>query len=98
MVEEAEITTKPNVPIRAMNAIVPMLILAGITLGGIYATGGAALGPGTHELKDIFGEGDSFSSMMWGSLAACVVAMLMTQNQRMGSRVPVQLPCRKLTR
>lgn len=85
IVEEAEITTKPNIPVRAMNAIVPMLILAGITLGGIYATGVAALGPGTHELKDIFGEGDSFSSMMWGSLAACVVAVLMTQVQRLMS-------------
>lgn len=85
MVEEAEITTKPGVPVRALNAIVPMLILAGITLGGIYATGVAALGPGEHSLKDIFGEGDSFSSMMWGSLAACVAAMVMTQVQRLMS-------------
>ncbi|WP_027967081.1 Na+/H+ antiporter NhaC family protein [Halomonas halocynthiae] len=83
IVEEAEITTKPGVPIRAVNAIVPMLILAGITLGGIYTTGVAALGPGEHSLKDIFGEGDSFSSMMWGSLASCVVAVIMTQSQRL---------------
>jgi Na+/H+ antiporter NhaC len=85
MVEEAEISTKPGVPVRAVNAIVPMLVLAAITLGGIYATGVAALGPGEHSLKDIFGEGDSFSSMMWGSLAACVIAVLMTQGQRLMS-------------
>ncbi|MFD2191242.1 Na+/H+ antiporter NhaC family protein [Pistricoccus aurantiacus] len=85
IVEEAEINTKPDIPIRALNAIVPMLVLAGITLGGIYATGVAALGPGEHDLKDIFGEGDSFSSMMWGSLAGCLVALLMTQAQRLMS-------------
>lgn len=83
IVAEAEITTKPNVPVRAMNAIVPMLVLAAITLGGIYATGLEALGPGSHSLRDIFGEGDSFSAMMWGSLASCVVAVIMTQAQRL---------------
>ncbi|MDR5901443.1 Na+/H+ antiporter NhaC family protein [Halomonas icarae] len=83
IVEEAEINTKPNIPIRAMNAIVPMLVLAAITLGGIYTTGLEALGPGSHSLRDIFGEGDSFSSMMWGSLASCVVAVIMTQAQRL---------------
>nr|WP_298410130.1 Na+/H+ antiporter NhaC family protein [uncultured Halomonas sp.] len=83
IVEEAEITTKPDVPIRAFNAIVPMLVLAGVTLGGIYATGLEALGPGEHALRDIFGEGDSFSAMMWGSLASCVVAVIMTLVQRL---------------
>ncbi|HSH48873.1 MAG TPA: Na+/H+ antiporter NhaC family protein [Halomonas sp.] len=84
-VEEADISTKPGVPTRAFNAIVPMVVLAGITLGGIYTTGLDALGPGEHSLRDIFGEGDSFSAMMWGSLASCVVAVIMTQSQRLMS-------------
>ncbi|MGC3872010.1 Na+/H+ antiporter NhaC family protein [Halomonas sp. GXIMD04776] len=83
IVEEAEITTKAGIPIRALNAVLPMLVLAGVTLGGIYATGLDALGPGEHALRDIFGEGDSFSAMMWGSLASCVVAVIMTLGQRL---------------
>ncbi|SHF51537.1 Na+/H+ antiporter NhaC [Modicisalibacter ilicicola DSM 19980] len=82
-VEEADIPTKPGVPSRAWNAIVPMLVLAGITLGGIYITGLEALGPGDHALRDIFGEGDSFSAMMWGSLAGCLVAVILTLAQRL---------------
>ncbi|MGQ7247658.1 Na+/H+ antiporter NhaC family protein [Halomonas sp. V046] len=85
IVEEADIPTKEGIPTRALNAIVPMLVLVGITLGGIYATGLSALGGGEHDLRDIFGEGDSFSAMMWGSLAACLVAVILTQAQRLMS-------------
>ncbi|WP_053070831.1 Na+/H+ antiporter NhaC family protein [Halomonas sp. PR-M31] len=58
IVEEAEITTKTGIPIRAFNAVVPMLVLAGVTLGGIYATGLEAWGPvnmpcGTFSVKGI---------------------------------------------
>lgn len=85
IVEEADIPTKEGIPTRAFNAIVPMIVLVTITLGGIYYTGLSALGGGEHDLRDIFGEGDSFSSMMWGSLAACVVAVVLTQAQRLMS-------------
>ncbi|WP_136249198.1 Na+/H+ antiporter NhaC family protein [Halomonas borealis] len=85
IVEEADIPTKEGIPTRALNAIVPMLVLVAITLGGIYTTGLAALGGGEHDLRDIFGEGDSFSAMMWGSLASCVVAVILTQAQRLMS-------------
>ncbi|MBR9771290.1 MAG: Na+/H+ antiporter NhaC family protein [Gammaproteobacteria bacterium] len=85
IVEEADIPTKEGIPTRALNAVIPMIVLVAITLGGIYATGLAALGGGDHQLRDIFGEGDSFSAMMWGSLAACVTAVIMTQAQRLMS-------------
>ncbi|MDR5867635.1 Na+/H+ antiporter NhaC family protein [Halomonas koreensis] len=85
IVEEADIPTKPGIPTRAWNAVVPMLVLVAITLGGIYHTGATALGPGEHALRDIFGEGDSFGAMMWGSLAACLVAVIMTRIQRLMS-------------
>lgn len=85
IVEEADIPTKPGIPTRAWNAILPMLVLVAVTLGGIYHTGVTALGPGEHALRDIFGEGDSFSAMMWGSLGACLAAVILTQAQRLMS-------------
>ncbi|MED5295690.1 MAG: Na+/H+ antiporter NhaC family protein [Pseudomonadota bacterium] len=81
IVEEADIATKEGIPHRALNAVVPMLVLVGVTLGGIYTTGLASLGEGPHLLRDVFGEGDSFSAMMWGSLAACLCAVVLTLAQ-----------------
>ena len=85
VVEEAEIETKPGIPLRALNAVIPMLVLVTFTIGGIYTTGAAELGPGSHGLWDVFGEGDAFAAMMWGSLAACVTAVVMTLGQRLMS-------------
>ncbi|WP_445158047.1 Na+/H+ antiporter NhaC family protein [Halomonas sp. E14] len=83
VVEEAEIETKPGIALRASNAVVPMLVLVAFTIGGIYTTGAAELGQGEHDIWDIFGEGDAFAAMMWGSLAACITAVVMTLAQRL---------------
>lgn len=85
VVEEAEIETKPGIALRAGNAVLPMLVLVAFTIGGIHATGSAELGPGSHGIWDIFGAGDAFAAMMWGSLAACVTAVAMTLGQRLMS-------------
>ncbi len=83
VVEEAEIETKPGIALRALNAVIPMLVLVAFTIGGIITTGAEALGPGDHGIWDTFGEGDAFSAMMWGSLAACITAVVMTLGQRL---------------
>ena len=82
--EEASIDAKPGIPHRALNALIPMTVLVLSTLGGIWYTGMAELGfPAQYHLRDVFGNGDSFTAMMWGSLLSTLVALIMTQAQRL---------------
>ncbi|WP_417615828.1 Na+/H+ antiporter NhaC family protein [Oceanisphaera sp.] len=82
--EEASIDAKPGIPHRALNAIIPMTVLVLTTLGGIWYTGMEELGhPAEYSLRDVFGNGDSFTAMMWGSLLSTLVALIMTQAQRL---------------
>ncbi|MCV6588754.1 MAG: Na+/H+ antiporter NhaC family protein [Marinobacterium sp.] len=84
--EEANIQAKPGAPARAFNAVLPILALVIVTMTGIYQTGLAELDPGgNHSLSDIFGNGDSFASMMWGSVIGTLVAMILTAIQRIMS-------------
>jgi Na+/H+ antiporter NhaC len=56
-----------------------MVIL--VVLGGLYATGRAGAGPDAN-LMDVFGEADPFATLLWGSLAGCIVAALLSVAQR----------------
>ncbi|HEX6144962.1 MAG TPA: Na+/H+ antiporter NhaC family protein [Geminicoccaceae bacterium] len=79
--ETAEREPKPHMPQRAMNALIPILVLVVFTLGGIYVTGRDASEPGA-PLRDIIGNGDSYSAMMWASLVAVLVAGTLSLTQR----------------
>ncbi|MCC4265246.1 Na+/H+ antiporter NhaC family protein [Oceanimonas baumannii] len=80
--EEASIDAKPGIPHRALNAIIPMTVLVFTTLGGIWYTGMSELGfPAEAGLRDVFGNSDSFTAMMWGSLLSTLVALVMTRIQ-----------------
>ncbi|MDT8339915.1 MAG: Na+/H+ antiporter NhaC family protein [Longimicrobiales bacterium] len=76
-----EMAVKEGVPLRWWNAALPVLTVVVVVLGGLYATGRAAAGAGA-PLRDVFGEADPFSTLLWGSLAGCLVAFLLTLGQR----------------
>lgn len=63
----------PGTPERWWNAALPVATVIGITLIGLYVTGRAAAGPGS-SLVEVFGDADPFATLMWGSLAGCIVA------------------------
>jgi Na+/H+ antiporter NhaC len=72
-------------PRRWWNALVPIGTVAAITLIGMYITGReAVLAAGDPDLglQNVVANGNSFSSLIWGSFAACVVAAFMTLSQR----------------
>ncbi|HUF88668.1 MAG TPA: Na+/H+ antiporter NhaC family protein, partial [Gemmatimonadota bacterium] len=83
---DAEILSpKEGRPRRWYNAIVPIAVMALVTVGGMYTTGrDAVLSAGETDLglSNIFGNGDSYLSLIWGSFSACAVAFLMTLGQR----------------
>ncbi|MCP4328649.1 MAG: Na+/H+ antiporter NhaC family protein [Alphaproteobacteria bacterium] len=78
--EAAEREPKPDKPQRALNAVVPVLVLVVGTMIGIYVTGTSAEGEDA-SLRDIIGSGDSYLAMMWASLIAVVVAIALSLGQ-----------------
>ncbi len=80
-VDEAAVSgeeTKPKegIPIRAINAIIPIIVLVGGVLVGLYATGEG------DSLQEIINNSDSYTALMWASLVSVLVAAIMTSTQR----------------
>ena len=72
---------KEDVPRRWWNAGLPVLAVVGVVLGGLYATGSAAAGPGA-SLREVFGAADPFRTLLWGSMSGCAVAAVLSLAQR----------------
>ena len=70
-----------NKPHRAINALIPFGVLIVVVMGGLYVTG---YDPeiDNQSLKDIIGNSDAFKAMLWASIAATIVAVLMSVGQR----------------
>ena len=72
-----DMDAKAGIPYRAVNAIVPVVVLVGSVLGGLYVTGEG------DSLRDIIGSADPYSSLMWGSLLGVAAAVVLTGVQRL---------------
>ncbi len=73
---------KEGTPVRWWNAALPVLTVVAVVLGGLYTTGRAGTGPDA-SLMDVFGASDPFSTLLWGSFAGCVVAVILSVSQRL---------------
>ncbi|HUF08522.1 MAG TPA: Na+/H+ antiporter NhaC family protein [Rhodothermales bacterium] len=82
-VEEAgPLKPRPDAPLRATNAVVPVLVLVLGTLTGIYVTGVQASGADAG-LRDIIGAGDSYKALVWASLFGVLSAAFLSLVQRL---------------
>jgi Na+/H+ antiporter NhaC len=79
--EGDELDAKDGIPQRAFNAVIPIVVLVGSVLGGLYWTGSEAAGTGA-SLREIIGAADSYQSLMWGSLLGVLVAAALSVGQR----------------
>ena len=59
-----ELEAKPNIPLRAVNAFVPIFVLIIALPAGLYVTGDG------DTITDIIGSADPYKAMMWASLSA----------------------------
>ena len=75
------VDAKEGSPRRWWNAGIPVLTVVAVVLGGLYVSGRAAAGEGA-SLMDTFGAADPFNTLLWGSLAGCLVAAALTLGQR----------------
>jgi Na+/H+ antiporter NhaC len=75
-IDEPEMSPKEGVPHRLVNAVVPLVVLVGGTLGFLFVTGEGS------TVREIVGSADSYASLVYGSIVAIVVAGVMTIAQR----------------
>lgn len=83
MAEDCEpIEPVDEAPQRAINAVIPLLVLVGSVIAGLYVTGSAAAEGENPGLRDIIGAADSYKALMWGSLLGMTTAAALTLVQR----------------
>ncbi len=81
--ESDTLTAIENKPQRAFNAYIPVAVMIVGMLIGLYVTGKAAvINIAEPTLKDIIGNADSYTALMWSSLASMMAAALLTLVQR----------------
>ena len=67
---------KPKIPLRAVNAFLPLLVLIVSLLAGLYVTGEG------ETLTDIIGSSDAYKAMMWASLLGALTAAVLSIGQK----------------
>ncbi len=72
-----ELEPKANIPMRAVNAFIPLLVLIGALVAGLYVTG---YGEG-KSLSVIIGDANAYKAMMWASLLGALTAAVLTVGQ-----------------
>jgi len=70
---------KPNIPLRAANAFIPLLVLIVALLAGLYATGQG------DSITDIIGTANAYKAMLWASFLGAITAAVLTVGQRIMS-------------
>ena len=70
-------------PQRAFNAYVPVMVMIAGMLVGLYVTGSQAVADiANPTLQDIIGNANSYTALMWSSLASMMAAAILTMSQR----------------
>ncbi len=74
---------KEDTPHRWWNAALPVLTVIAVVVAGLYFTGRAVAVQESPDpsLMDVFGEADPFATLLWGSLAGCLVAIGLSMAQ-----------------
>src|SRR5688500_17182270 len=77
-----------DIPKRAINAVLPIATVMIVAIGGMYVSGAATLNradyPGLGAwLREVFSNAASLDSLLWASLAAMIVALLLPAFQKL---------------
>ena len=77
-----ELVPKEEQPHRAINAMLPILVLISGVLVALYVTGVASPDRDGDGLREIIGAADSYKALMWASLLGVLTAALLSIGQR----------------
>lgn len=70
-----DLAAKKDIPLRTINAWLPVLVLVVATITGLFVTGEG------DNLPDVIGSADPFNTLLWGSLLAVLVAAVLSVSQ-----------------
>lgn len=71
-----EFAAKEDIPLRTVNAWLPVAVLVVTTVAGLFVTGEG------ETLYDVIGSADPFNSLLWGSMLGVLVAGALSMGQR----------------
>lgn len=72
-----------DAPRRWANAVLPIAAVVVVTLVGLYTTGRAAVAEiASPSLREIFGNADSYNSLIWASASGAFLAIVLAVGQR----------------
>lgn len=80
--DAAPIQPVSRAPHRALNAILPIAVMIGAVVVGLYVTGKAGVDTPNPRLREIIGAADSYTALMWASLLGVLVGALLSLVQR----------------
>ncbi|HVS03859.1 MAG TPA: Na+/H+ antiporter NhaC family protein [Thermoanaerobaculia bacterium] len=72
------LTPPPGLDPRARTAVLPILTVVTVTIGGLLVSGAGGVDPGTSGLawlRQAFANADSYAALLWASLAGVLVAV-----------------------
>lgn len=72
-----DVAPDDGTPCRARNALIPIAVLIGGVVGGMFVTGQG------ETLRDIVGSADPYKSLIWGSLFGSLTAIALSVGQRL---------------
>ena len=80
-ITESQVTPPEGVRPLWYNAAIPIITVILVVLAGLYTSGRASAGADA-SLMDIFGAADPFVTLLWGSMAGCIVGITLSVVQR----------------
>lgn len=81
--DSSSVESKPGVPTRWYNSVVPILTVIALVIGGMIYTGLVNMPDGTEvNFGTILENADSFQSLLWASFGGVLVAIVLSLGQR----------------
>lgn len=71
-----------NVPQKTMNMVVPLVVLVGISMFGMWWTGG---GTSAESFTAAISDADAMTALLWGASFAVIIAIIMYKAQGIGT-------------
>jgi Na+/H+ antiporter NhaC len=78
----SELKVLEGVPQKTMNMVVPIIVLVGVTMFGMWWTGGGA---SADSFTTAIADSDAMTALLWGAMFAVIVAIIMYKVQGIGT-------------
>jgi len=78
----SELKVLEGVPQKTMNMVVPIVVLVGVTVFGMWLTGG---GTSAESFTAAISDSDAMTALLWGASFAVIIAIIMYKVQGIGT-------------